>query len=276
MSVDNINKLKLKWAFSFPDSARARSQPVIAGGGLFTAGSDGTVYALNPENGCVHWTFKATSNIKTSITIDDWSYNDSKNFDDAPSIYFGDIGANAYAVNAITGELRWKTKIDNHKAARVSGSVIKYKNRLYVPVASAESMMSIDPNYSCCTFRGSVSALNAYTGKILWKTYVIPTAPTERGKNANGVPQFGPSGAGVWNSPTIDEKRERLYVGTGENASSPPVNGGSVIAIDMVDGNIAWVMQGAPGEAYNGSCSTLYSKDEVNCPKEYKGRIGLC
>lgn len=270
LSVSDIQKLKLKWSFAFPNTIRTRSQPAIAGGGLFIGGGDGTIYALDPESGCVHWTFKASSEVRTAITIDNWSEDNEKGVDYIPSIYFGDITANAYAVNAVTGELRWKIKLDDHPGARISGSVVKHNNRLYIPISAGQ-----DPTLSCCTFRGSVSSLIADTGRVVWKSYVIPEEPVEQYKNAAGVPQYGPSGAGVWNTPTLDIKRRRLYVGTGENSSSPAVNGGAIVAMDLNDGRIAWVMQASPGEAYNATCSKLYFDDDMNCPKEYKGRIGL-
>ena len=68
----NVGKLKLKWAFAFPDVLYARSQPTLAGGAIFVGGDDGTVYALDPETGCAHWTFDASGPVRMGIVIDDW------------------------------------------------------------------------------------------------------------------------------------------------------------------------------------------------------------
>jgi outer membrane protein assembly factor BamB len=46
-----------------------------------------------------------------------------------------------------------------------------------VPVSSPEEFVSRNPTYPCCTFRGSVSALDAATGKVIWKTYAISEPP---------------------------------------------------------------------------------------------------
>lgn len=272
LSVADVKKLKLKWVFSFPNAVETHSQPAVAGGAIFVGSQNGSLYALDAQSGCLHWVFQAEGGIQTAITISDWQEGTSTT---TPVLYFSDATVRAYAVNAITGELLWKTKIDNHPHARMGGSVTLHRSktgdRLYVPVSSFAAGSSKAPNTSCCNHRGSVSALDADTGKIFWTSYVIPTKPTEQYKNSLGIPQFGPAGAGVWSSPAIDEKRGRLYVGTGENSSTPTENGGAVVAINLSDGTIAWSYQMYPGESYNAAC---YG-DGPNCPPSYKGRTGL-
>ena len=59
------------------------------------------------------------------------------------------------------------------------------------------------PTYECCKFRGSVVALDAATGKQVWKTYMIDE-PKPTKKNAVGTQLWGPSGAPVWATPAID------------------------------------------------------------------------
>jgi polyvinyl alcohol dehydrogenase (cytochrome) len=277
LTAQDVKRLKLKWAFAFPSGMASRSLPAAAGGALFIGSKSGRVFAMDAKTGCVHWVFKASSTIRAAISMSGWQGGQSRSSEQAPTVYFGgNTTTEVYAVNAVTGELRWRTKVGSHRDAKLTGSPTLHTsengNYLYVPLSSTEVLRTPAPSYSCCTFRGSVSKLNADTGEILWKSYVIPTVPTEQYKNAAGTAQWGPSGAGVWNSPTIDEKRGRLYVGTGENGSSPTENGGAIVAINLSDGNIDWVMQTTPGEAYNMSCGL---GRELNCPKEYKGRIDL-
>ena len=135
LSKEDVPKLKLKWAFGFPSAIRARSLPLLAGGFLFVGSHDGTVYALNPDTACVHWTFAAAAEVRTALTTNDWSVGSE---DQVPILYFGDIIANAYAINAATGELIWKTKVDDHDNATVTGSPVFHSDRLYVPVSSLE------------------------------------------------------------------------------------------------------------------------------------------
>jgi len=279
LAPENIKNLKLKWAFSFSNTSGNRSQPAIAGGAVFVGDQNGYLYALDADNGCVHWQLKVDDYIRTAISISDWQKR-GKTAGDHPLLYFGDASVNAYAVDAVTGQLRWKAPLRDHPYGLMTGAPTLRQSsggsRLYVPVSSFEEGLAANADYRCCTFRGSVVALDAGSGEIIWRTYVIPTAPTEQSKNGKGVAQFGPSGGGVWNSPTIDEARQRLYVGTGENDSSPTENGGAVVAIDLADGKIAWVFQAYAKEAYNASCrGSGMNGDGSSCPEEFKGRYGL-
>jgi hypothetical protein len=108
---------------------------------------------------------------------------------------FGDSSAVVYAVDASTGTLLWKTKVDDHLAARITGSPAFHQPRLYVPVASIEEGSATMANYECCRFRGSVVALDGATGKRLWKTYTVAEAARPTKKNKSGTQQWGPSGA---------------------------------------------------------------------------------
>ena len=149
-------------------------------------------------------------------------------------VYFGDTAANAYALNAETGRVVWTRKVDDHPLARITGSPTLHAGRLYVPVSSYEESQGADPRYECCTFRGSVSALDAATGRVIWKTLMITDPLQRRGTSTAGVALWGPSGSAIWSAPTIDEGRQRLYVATG-NAYSAPAHKSSdaVVALDL-------------------------------------------
>ena len=84
-----------------------------------------------------------------------------------------------------------------------------------------EFVMAIDPKYACCTFLGSLVSLDAASGETVWKSFTIDAEPVEVARTRVGTAILAPSGAPIWNSPTVDEKRGRLYLGTGENYSSP-------------------------------------------------------
>ena len=199
------------WAAAFPGANRVRSQPLLSGGLLFVGTHPGIVYALDQRSGCVVWTYQAAAEVRTAIVgaAGGTGYR----------LYFGDVLGNVYGLDAASGELLWKDRADPHPNATITGSPTFHDGNLYVPVSALEVSNAIDPNYPCCTFRGSVVAYDAANGKRLWQRYTIDEAPTVRGRNAVGTPMWGPSGAVIWNSPSIDARRERLYVATGENAS---------------------------------------------------------
>ena len=191
-----------------------------------------------------------------------WDAGDAKA---RPTAYFGDILGNLYAVEAFTGKLVWRVHMDEHPSTTLTAAPVLYKGLLYVPVSSLEEGTSTDTSYHCCTFRGSVAALDPATGKEKWRTYLVPPAK-KRGGTTAGAEQWGPSGVAVWSSPAIDARRGQLYITTGDNYSTPATDlSDAIVALDLMSGKIRWVYQAQPNDAWNGSCSR---KDRANCPEE--------
>ena len=244
ISPADLAHLKLKWVFAYPGLTRAVSQPLSAGGAVFVGSQDGTVYALDAQTGCMHWMFKAGAEIAGALVIDQ---------DQVPTLFFGDRFATVYALDARSGAILWKARMDDHPAAEVVGTPVLAQHRLYVPVASIEEWSGPkNPRYACCSFRGSIVALDPKTGGLLWRRYTIPSAPVEQCRNAAGIPQLGPSGAAIWASLTVDERRGALFFGTGNNYSSPPDdNSDAIFSIDLATGETRWRTQTRTGEFWN-------------------------
>jgi polyvinyl alcohol dehydrogenase (cytochrome) len=254
--------LKVKWAFGFPGDLDANAQPTIVGGRVFVGSQGGKVYSLSADSGCIRWFFDAKGSVRGAVTIGEVVTGNGR----VNMAFFGDLGGNVYALNATTGVLVWTMRPEAHPLARIVGSVVFYSGRLYVPVASAEETAGAPSNYECCKFRGSVSALNALNGKVIWKTYTIEEAAKPTTKNAIGTQLWGPSGAGVWSSPAIDAQRNRLYATTGDNYSAPASNmSDSFVAMDLDTGKILWSKQMTAGDAWNTACRL---PDRTNCPDE--------
>ncbi len=259
-----IENLELKWVVAFPNALRARSEPGIAGGSLFVGSQDGTVYALNQETGCVRWTFRASAEVRTAIVVEPWTAGDT---DAEPRIFFGDLLARDYAVNAVTGELLWSVKVDDHANATITGTPTLVDQQLFVPISSLEVTSAADPNYPCCTFRGAVMALNIDDGAVQWKQYTVDGEPAQVGETSVGTPIISPSGAPIWNSPSADPERGWIFVGTGENYSSPAEgNSDAIMAMDMATGEKQWVFQATENDAWNVACMLPDARE--NCPEE--------
>ncbi len=262
VTAANVGELELKWAFAFPGALRARSQPAIAGGAVYVGSQDGTVYALDRETGCIRWRFSTVAEVRNGIVVADWGA-DSR---EAPLLYFGDIVGYLYAVNAVTGELVWRDRPGDHPSLTLTASPALYNGRLYVPLSSLEVTAAADVRYACCTFRGGVAVYDARSGTKLHTGYTIAETPRVVGQNAVGTNQIAPSGAPVWNAPAIDSARGVLYVGTGENYSSPANHtSDAILAISLDDGSIVWSQQMTEGDAWNMGCET---EQRVNCPPE--------
>ena len=260
LTAEQIPRLKLKWVFGFPGAVAAWSQPVMAGGLVFAGSMNGAVYALSAATGCTHWIYQASpAGVRSAVSI-------GAGTGDAKFVaYFGDLSASVHAVDATTGQAIWKTRVDEHPFARITGALRLHAGRLYVPITSLEEGAAGNPKYECCTFRGSVVALDATTGKQLWKTWTISNPPRRTGKSPAGAQLWGPSGAGVWTAPTIDVKRNVLYVATGDHYSDPEEGAGdSVVALHLASGKVSWQRKLLKGDRWNVSC---LSGDKSGCPK---------
>ena len=249
ISAASVARLQLKWAFGLPAASSAYTEPTLVDGRIFISSDSGFIYSIEAATGCVNWSFQAQAGIRSALTIAPAKPGSSRY-----AAFFGDIHGNVYSVDTANGELLWKVAIDPHPLSRITAGIKFYNGRLYVPVASLEEPESSSYNYPCCTFRGMLAALDAGTGKQVWKTYTIDETPTKR-TSAAGKAFLGPSGAGLWGPATIDPKRHAVYVGTG-NAFSEPETGRSdaLMAFDMDTGKILWVHQDEPGDVWHTGC----------------------
>ena len=256
----NIGQLQPAWAVSFPGANRVRSQPTFAGGLVFVGSHNGRVYALDQTSGCQVWAFQAAAEVRTGIVIADGPKAGQT------AAYFGDVLGNVYAIDARTGQQHWRVRADDHPNATITGTPSYANGTLYIPVSSLEVSLAIDPNYACCTFRGSILAVDAASGEQQWQTYTISETPKVQKQNAVGTDMIGPSGAVVWNSPAIDTKRNQLYFGTGENMSSPAtLTSDALFAMDLTTGAVNWTFQATANDAWNVACDT---DTPQNCPEE--------
>jgi polyvinyl alcohol dehydrogenase (cytochrome) len=253
LTAADIPKLKVKWALGFGGlgDTRNQAQPVLVGGRVFVGSFSGRVYSLDAVTGCIYWTYDAGIFVRGAINIQRMPGGGRSLW----VAFFGDGKGAVHAVNAETGERIWKAQVDDFPVARVTGTPTFYNGRLYVPMASGEEIASGQPKYECCKFRGSISALDAKTGKVIWKSYTITDPPKPYKTTADGTQLWGPAGAGVWSSPTIDEKRKRVYVGTGNSFTgiSLPTSD-AILAYDLESGSLLWSSQAMPGDNWIPGC----------------------
>lgn len=259
IDASKVKDLELAWAFGFPGAQRARSQPAVTDEAIYTGSQSGLVYALSPESGCVWWTYDAGAEVRNAPLIGSLVGSGAR------PLYFGDIKANVHAVDTGTGEKIWSRSVRDHPDGTITGSFVQHEDLIYVPLSSLEVLSAYSDEYECCTFRGGVVALDAETGETVWRWYSTE-APQKTGTNAAGVASYGPSGAPVWSTPTIDRKRGLLYLGTGENYSQPTNEfSDAIVALELATGSVRWTRQTIPGDAWNAACSER-GKSGANCP----------
>jgi len=251
LAAADLPRLKLKWAFGYAGVNAARAQPTLAGGRLFVASENGEAHALDPKTGCTHWTFRAQAGIRTGLSVGPYKTAAGS----GQAVYFGDVRAHAYAVDAVTGRELWVRKVDDHAAASLTGAPTVAGGKVFVPVQGLnEEGQGGTGKYPCCTFRGSLVALDANTGALLWKTYMVDP-PQPRGTNKDGIQMSGPAGGGIWASPTVDTKRGLVYVATGNGYADPPQPmTNAVVAMDVQTGAVKWVRQTTPNDSWTLGC----------------------
>lgn len=250
LSLDQTRRLKLRWAFGLEGDTTAFALPAVLGKHVFMGSAHGRVYALDTATGCIRWFFEAGGPVRSAIVAAPISGG-------RHALMFSDLIGWVYGIDAANGKQIWKKKIEPHEATRLTGAPAVHNGIAYFPAASWEETRSNNPEYECCTFRGSITALRVADGAQVWKTFMIREAPTRRGKTSAGTQIWGPSGAGVWSTPTLDLKRNVLYVSTGDNYSNPPTDtSDAIMALDLKSGRILWSKQTLPGDAWNSACGS--------------------
>ncbi len=263
LTAADVPRLKVKWAFGY-QSTSIYGQPTVVGGRVYVTSASGRVYSLDARTGCTYWTFDAQAPSRTAISVVRVSGTPAMPL----SVVFGDDSATLYMLNATRGRLIWKKRLDVHPAARISGAPVFYEDRLYVPVSSLEELSATAPGYECCKFRGSVAALDARDGRVIWQTYTIDEKAKPYRKVKDGTQLYGPAGGSVWSAPTLDPKRNVLYVGTGNSYTDvPAARTDSVLALDMKSGAIRWVNQLLANDNYIVGCESPGTAGQGNCPQ---------
>lgn len=261
INVGNVADLELVWTFGLDDSQSPHSYPLVTTDTVFIGSEAGVLYALDTKTGCERWKFESDGDIRTAIV------HGEVEIDGEPKIllFFGTFAASAYALDAINGTVVWRKQMDEHTFSTLTGSPVFHDGRLYVPVSAYEVIAAVAPIYGCCTFRGSVVALNAATGAEIWRRYTIEEQPRVTETHWLFVDEKGPSGAPVWQSPAVDAKRGLLYFASGENYSDPPTDtSDSVFAVSLADGSVRWHRQFTAGDAWNAACGA--GPLSANCP----------
>lgn len=262
LTPDQVKHLKLKWAFGFPDGSSAYGQPSIVGGRVFVGADTGYVYSLDAKTGCVHWSFQAKAGVRNAMSV---AQVKGDRAGGKAMVFFGDLKANVYGLDAQTGAQVWTNHVEDNFTDRVTAAPAVSGGRVFVPISSWEEFRAADPTYGCCTSVGAVAALDAATGKTLWKRYVIDERPAPTRKNAAGAQQMGPAGGSVWNTPTVDSMRKAVYVGTGDATTYPAAaTSDAIMAFDMASGRTLWSYQVHHNDAFLVGCDATPKPE--NCP----------
>ncbi|MEH6582993.1 MAG: alpha/beta fold hydrolase, partial [Halioglobus sp.] len=253
LAVQDLPGLELAWAQGFPGASNMRSQPVISSDTLyFGVEAASSVYAFDLDSGCLKWAYRSAGPVRSSLGF-------GKMPESGQSIlYFGDARGGVHVIDAKDGSEVWSASAKLGSASTVTGTPVLHADRLFVPVSSFEVARAGVGSYECCKDHGGVRAFDIRNGDVLW-TYATAEEARPAGKNGIGVPTWGPSGAPVWTTPAIDVKRNRLYIGTGENYSWPSTGtSDAIIALNLDSGKPEWIFQALEDDVYTEACVGSY------------------
>lgn len=258
-AAKDVGRLKLKWAFKYPGAKNG--QATVIGDRLFTSSMSGAVYALNAKTGCVYWRYAGEAATRSSVTVAAMPKGSAARH----ALFLSDWTKSAVALDADTGKRLWKTVVDDQPGMQMTGAPVYWEGKLFVPISSGNEAFAQSPSWVCCKFRGALVALDAVTGKILWKRYTTEQEPKPFKVNSAGKQLWGPSGGAIWVAPTVDAKRRLIYVGTSNSYTDVPYdNADSVLAIDVDSGDIRWAKQLTADDNYIDGCKG--GKRHANCP----------
>ncbi len=262
LTAESIGRLELKWAFGYPGGTSAYGQPAVVAGRVFVGTDTGYIYSLDARSGCVYWSYRTRAGVRNAMTVGPIVAHGRRSY----AVFFGDLKSNAYAIDARTGRRIWVTRVEDNFATRVTAAPALYHGRLYVPISGWEGFSARVLDYPCCTAVGSVSALDANTGRLLWKHYAIAERPRPTHKNSHGVQLWAPAGVPIWNTPTIDPRHHLIYVGTGDASTYPaPATSDAILALDMTTGRLIWSRQIYANDSFIVGCAGKGFTE--NCPK---------
>lgn len=273
LSKAKLGKLDLAWAIGFPDVTMMRAQPAVVGNSVFLPVAEaGALYAFDvskPEQPCVRWVYRTAGGapLRTSPAYGLIDIPGEKVA--RPVLAFSGLDSTVHVVDARTGKALWTKNVAVYSYSMTTGTPRVLRDRIIVPVSQFEISVGGDNKVSCCNNHGVVLSLDPATGRQQWRYDTMPEAQVVKADRGDGKPLFGPSGAPIWNSPLVDEKRGLIYFGTGE-ANSPPAhhNTDALIAVRLKDGKEAWSMQATANDIFTIGCGPNPAADRLNCVKD--------
>ena len=266
LSTADFPNLELAWALAIPHATTLRAQSAVVGTTVFLPLAESPQLVAIDISGppCFKWVYQTDVPLRTGIaygTLPAWGSVPARKV-----LAFADAATFVHVVDATTGKLIWRTRAGMWGLSNTTGTPAIYGDRVYMPLSASEINVGADENHECCKTHGAVIAFEAQTGRKVWIAHTMEDAKPVRDRG-DGKMMWGPSGAPIWNSPSIDEKRGVLYVGTGEATSAPAAKTtDSILAIDLKSGKIRWHFQATENDIFLTGC--MNKRDGLNCPKD--------
>ncbi len=203
ITTQNVRRLKPVWTFSTGIVEGHQAPPFVNNGVMFVSTPGNQVLALNAKTGDLIWRYKRE--LPEDIIQSHPTNRGIALFED--KVYLATLDAFVVALDAKTGKMLWESKVDDYKRA--------YYFTLAPLIAKGKVMVGTSGGEF--GIRGYVAALDAQTGKEVWRTYTVP-APGEPGHDSwQGEDHWKTGGGSVWVTGHLRSEAQHRLLGHGQS-----------------------------------------------------------
>ncbi|MBV9248353.1 MAG: PQQ-binding-like beta-propeller repeat protein [Acetobacteraceae bacterium] len=245
INTDNVKQLKGAWMTRLKGSGyggkySAEASPLVKDGIMYVVTGNDDVFALDAKSGQIMW--ERWSGLDQQITTVCCGWLNRGVALGEGLVFLGQLDANVVALDMKNGKEAWKTPIEDWRNGYgITAAPLYYNGIVYVGTTGGEFGI-----------RGRLTALDAITGKILWRAYTLP-APGEVGGETwpAGTTHAMRGGASIWNTPSLDPELGIVYFAVGN--CGPDYDGSmregdnlfcaSILAVDAKTGAYRWHFQ---------------------------------
>lgn len=257
INEQTVGKLGLAWSREMGTTRGLEATPLVKDGVLFTTGSWSVVDAIDAESGQMRWTFDPKVPRQRAYFLCCDAVNRGVALYDG-KVYVGTLDGRLIALDERTGAPVWSVSTTGDNPAYSITSAPRIAKGMVV-IGNAGSEYGV---------RGFVSAYDAGTGKLKWRTYTVPGDPA-KGFESKALEAAAKTwkddwwktggGGSPWEGMTYDPDLDMLYFGTGNpTAWYRALRGGgdslytaSILAVHASNGELAWHFQTTPGDNFD-------------------------
>ena len=265
INTANVAHLHPAWLFQMDVTESLETTPIVVDGTMYVTSSFDHLYALDARTGRELWHYKQKLGPITTYCCGSNNRGAAVYGD---MVYMATLDAKLIALDAKTGKLVWSTDVADPESG--------YSETMAPTAVNGKILLGT--NGGEYGIRGFVKAFDAKTGKLLWTFDTIPentqgvwatTDATGRDEHRDiaaekaayqkGGDPYKTLGGGVWQNPSVDLKRNRIYFVVGN--PSPDLDGAirpgdnlytdSLVSVDLDTGKYACHFQYVPHDVWD-------------------------
>jgi outer membrane protein assembly factor BamB len=239
ISLQNVSTLKQAWSFKLKGKAAKSvggigslaAGPIVVNGVVYLQDLHSNVYALSLATGRLKWEFVVNKPEKSGPGPNGVAVVDGT--------VYGATPTSVFALNATNGQKLWANK----KLLKKGQGTIGIQPQV------ANGRVYLASQYGSGPGGGVLLALNASTGRLLWKFNTVL-------HNDQGVTSVGLGSGGAWETPLVSSDGSVTYgIGnpyqTAASAIAHPsklLYTDSDVNLDAATGKLRWYFQGVPDD----------------------------